>query len=216
MGNAPSLRLSLALVKEAYAFRLFFMSSSILPVAVGGLLLWFPVWALRQPNSRLAGFDQRGWPKGRHAALAFLDTLRASVGAWLVAGNLAPLVTFRGLTAWKVEIVLALIVAVGLVIQTLAWRDEDHAFAPVTYVLGVVAALVHPVLIGLVIPLALGASLAVRAWSAGFLATGLGMAVLCIVVKAQDFHRAFLLGPVLCLPVLISVMAGRHLGWPKK
>ena len=192
------------------------MSSSLILVISGGLLLGFPLWAFRVPNARLAGFDQRGWPKGRHLALAFVDIVRAAVGAYLVASNLGPVVTFKGLTAWKIEIVLAAIVAVGLVIQTLAWRDEDHAFAPVTYVLGLALALVHPLMLGLLLPLAVGASLAVRAWSAGMLATGLGLAVLCIAVEKQDFHRAFLLGPVLCLPVLVSVMAGRHLGWPKK
>jgi hypothetical protein len=179
-------------------------------------MLGLPLWAFRVANARLAGFDQRGWPKGKHLGLAVVDVVRASVGAFLVASNLGPVVTFRGLTAWKVEIVLAGIVAVGLVIQTLAWRDEDHAFAPVTYVLGLALALVHPVMLLLLVPLSVGAALAVRAWSAGLLATGLGLAVLCIAVEKQDFHRAFLLGPVLCLPVLVSVMAGRHLGWPKK
>lgn len=192
------------------------MLSSLILVILGGAILGFPLWAFRVPNARLAGFDQRGWPKGRHFALAFVDVVRSALGAFLVAKNLAPVVTFRGLTHWKVEIVLAGIVAIGLVIQTLVWRDEDHAFAPATYVFGLALALVHPVMLLLLIPLAVGVSLAVRAWSAGFLATGLGLAVLCIAVEKQDFHRAFLLGPVLCLPVLVSVMAGRHLGWPKK
>jgi hypothetical protein len=207
--------LSLALHTEAAVLRCFSMSSSV-SLVLALVLLWFPLWLLHAPTARLAGFDQRAWPAGRNVFLCILDALRASIGAWLLLGCLPELARVAPLGRWQDAAFLAGAVAVGLLIQTLVWRDEDHAFTPVLYLLGVAAAVAHPVVLVIALPLAIGGALALRAWSAGLLAGGLGLAGVGLAVSQQDWRRSLLVGVAFCLPVLVSVMAGRHLGWPRK
>ncbi len=106
--------------------------------------------------------------------------------------------------------------ALGLLIQTLVWRDEDFVFAPVPYALGLLAGLAHPIVLVIVLPLAIGSAMAVRAWAAGLLAGGVGLAAVGLAVTQQDWRLGLLSGISFCLPVLISAMAGRHMGWPRK
>lgn len=207
--------MSLALHAEGAVIRCFSMSSSV-SVALALFLLWFPLWVLHARTARLAGFDQRAWPAGRNVILAILDALRASVGAWLLMHWLPEVARVAPLGRWQDSAFLAGAVAVGLLIQTLAWCDEDHAFTPVPYMLGLVAAVAHPLVLVIALPLAIGGALALRAWSAGLLAGGLGLAGVGLAVTQQDWRRSLLVGVVCCLPVLVSVMAGRHLGWPRK
>lgn len=191
------------------------MSQKVL-IAVGLVLLWFPLWSFRVRGARLSGFDQRTWPKGRNILLSAIDAGRASVGAWVLIRALPGLSHIEPLGRWQESALLAGAVSVGLAIQTLVWRDEDYVFAPAPFLLGLVAAIAHPIVLAIVLPLWIGGSLAVRAWASGFLAAGLGLATVGLAVSQQDWRRSLLVGLAFCVPVLVSVMAGRHLGWPKK
>jgi hypothetical protein len=64
--------------------------------------------------------------------------------------------------------------------------------------------------------LAVGGALALRAWSAGFIAGGAGLLLAGLAVEQQDWHISSLVGLALGAPVLLSVLAGRHLGWAKR
>ena len=66
------------------------------------------------------------------------------------------------------------------------------------------------------LPLAVGAALAVRAWSAGFIGAGVAVAGVGLMIETQDVRRALLLGVAVNVPVVVSVMAGRHMGGPRK
>jgi hypothetical protein len=188
------------------------------PVAIGvGLaLLLFPLWKLRGRNLRLAGFEQRGWPSGGRAIfLAVIDPCRAAVGTALLLRNVSQLERLEWLGRWQDPATLAAAVALGLIVQTLAWRDEDFAFAPMLYALGVAAIVAHPLVLGISLPLAIGGSLALRAWAGGFLGAGAGLGLVGLAVEQQDWRVSLLVGVALCMPVLASVLAGRHLGWMK-
>lgn len=193
-----------------------FLMSSQVSVGFALVLLWFPLWVLRVRVARLSGFDQRAWPKGRHLPLAVLDAIRASFGAWVLLRMLPELPRIEPLGRWQEPALLAAAVAVALAIETLSWRDEDFVFAPVPFLLGLVAAVAHPIVLAIVLPFWIGGSLAVRAWASGFLAAGLGLAAVGLAVSQQDWRLSLLIGLSFCVPVLSSVMAGRHLGWPKK
>ena len=67
-----------------------------------------------------------------------------------------------------------------------------------------------------VLPLAIGSGLAVRAWAASLLAAGFGMALVGLAVEQQDWRMSLGAGLAFCFPVLLSVIAGRHLGWPRR
>lgn len=185
-------------------------------LALGLGLLLFPLWLLRARASRLAGFDQRAWPRGLNLPLAFADAGRAYAGAWLVLRGLPGLDRVVALGRWQEAAFMAAAVAAGLLIQTLAWRDEDFVFAPVPYLLGLLAAFSHPIVLVIVLPLAIGSAMAVRAWAAGLLGGGIGLAAVGLAVTQQDWRLGLLCGVAFCLPVLVSAMAGRHLGWPRK
>ncbi len=190
-----------------------------LSLALGALLLWLPIWLLRPRTSALGGFDQKrkygNWVWG----LSALDAARAGAGAWLItsAAPLAPLIlSIPRLAYWRAEIAIALLLTIGLAIQPLAWRDEDHAFAPLPYLLGVLAAVAHPIVVILALPLAIGGALALRAWSAAILGLAVGVVGVGLAVTQQNWRLGVTTGAALCTPVLVSMLLSRHLGWPKK
>ncbi len=190
-----------------------------LSLALGALVLCLPTWLLRPRGSALGGFDQ----KRRHGpwvwGLSTLDLFRAAVGAWLIttAAPVSPLVlSFPRLAFWRAELVIALIITLALVVQTLSWRDEDHALAPLPCVLGVLAVVAHPIVIALALPLGIGGALALRAWSAAILGLGVGLAGVGLAVTQQNWRLGVCVGAALCTPVLVSMLSSRHLGWPKK
>lgn len=185
-------------------------------LAAGLFLLVFPLWIFRAKGARLVGFDQRVWPSGRNLALGMLDAGRASVGLWLVVQAVSVMPAVEALGRWQEALYIATAMAVGLAAQALAWRDEDYLFAPVPYALGAVAVVAYPVVLVIALPLAIGGALAIRAWSAGFLAGGAGLLVAGLAVEQQDWRISSLVGLAFGVPVLVSVLAGRHLGWAKR
>lgn len=191
------------------------MSSPVL-IALALVLLWFPLWMMRIRGARLSGFDQRSWPRGRNLALAVVDVGRASVGVWALMQALPDLPKISPLGRWQEPALLAAAVAVGLVVEVLSWRDEDYVLAPVPFLLGVMAAVAHPIVLVIVLPFWIGGSLALRSWASGILAVGVGLGGVGLAVAQQDWRRAALVGMAFVIPVLASVMAGRHMGWPKK
>ncbi len=185
-------------------------------IAIGLGLLCFPLWLLRPPLSRLAGFDQRAWPRGRNLVLTIVDVVRASAGAKLLLNGLPGLERVAALGLWQEAAFMAAAILLGLLVQTLVWRDEDFVFAPVPYMLGLVIALAHPIVLVIALPLAVGSGMAIRAWAAGILGGGIGLAVVGLAVTQQDWRMGLLCGVIFCVPVLISALAGRHMGWPRK
>jgi hypothetical protein len=183
---------------------------------LGILLLFFPLWTLRAKGARLGGFDHRVWPGGRNLVLAIFDVLRAAAGAGLLVRRPVDLPMLEGLGIWANPLVVGIAVALGFAVQSLAWRDDDHAFAPVAFGLGVAATAMHPLVLVIVLPLAIGTAIAVRAWAAGFIAAGVGLVGVGLVVEQQDWRLGLLVGTAFFVPVMISLMAGRHLGWPRK
>jgi hypothetical protein len=180
----------------------------------GAVMLWFfPLWSFRGPKARLGGFDQRGWPAGRGMVLMLADVLRAAVGGWLMA---------RGLTGWSsgevwvAEIWLAIALGLALIAQAFYWHTEDYLQAPAAFLIGALSIIVHPLVLFLSLPLAIGAALAIRAWSACFLGASVGLIGIGMVVTAQDWRRTLLLGVAVTLPVLASMLVGRHLGGVRK
>ncbi|MCX6937811.1 MAG: hypothetical protein NTU80_07915 [Verrucomicrobia bacterium] len=184
---------------------------------VGAVVLWFfPLWAFRAPKSRLGGFDQRDWPTGRNLVFTVVDVLRASVGGWLMARGLVGLPNWPFGVAWMSEAWLALVLGLALTAQAFYWHTEDYLQAPVAFLIGALSAIVHPFVLILGLPLAVGAALAIRAWSACFVGASVGLIAIGMVVTAQDWRRTVLLGAAVNLPVLASMLAGRHLGGARK
>ncbi|MBC8010367.1 MAG: hypothetical protein H7067_09750 [Burkholderiales bacterium] len=181
-------------------------------VIIASVLLLFPLWVFRAPGSRLGAFDQRGWPTGRNLVVTIVDVLRASLGAGVLIKGLLGMAEAGRWTGWRPEIALAVGLGLALLVQTLVWRDEDSVHAPVGFLLGALVALVHPIVLALVLPVAIGAPLALRAWAPCFLGTGVGLIGVGMLIELQDWRRTLLLGVVVTLPVLVSVMAGRHMG----
>lgn len=191
------------------------MDSSFL-VVVGVGLFCVPVWRLHAPDGRLAAFDQREWPNGRNLGLCALDAARAMGGAWLLETGLPGLPHFVNHGEWVWQLALALAVGLGLIVQTFSWTDDDHVQAPVVFLGAVAVVLVDPVVVMLVAALSIGAALALRAWSGLFLAASLGTVVLGWLLNSQSWPRVIFVGAVFFLPVVLSILAGRHMGWPRK
>jgi hypothetical protein len=207
--------LSLALRKGLRVLSLFFMSP-VLTLALALVILWFPLWVFRARGARLAGFDQRAWPTGWNVVVTVWDGIRAAMATGLLIRLGPELARVDILGRWQDAAFVAVAVAVGLIVQCLVWRDEDHVFAPVPYLLGVVAVAAHPIVLAIVLPLAVGTGLAVRAWAAAFIGGGMGMALVGLAVTQQDWRQGLLVGLTLCFPVLLSMVAGRHLGWLRR
>lgn len=183
---------------------------------VVALLIWFlPLRIFRAKNAKLGSFDQRAWPRGRNLVLGLFDLARAWVGGDLLVRSAGVFPAFGLDPSWGGGIFIAAVFAVALAIQSFAWRTEDYLFAPVGFVLGCVGALIEPLVLIIALPLGVGMALAIRAWSAGFIGAALGLAGVGLAV-AQDWRLALLLGVALLTPVLLSVMAGRHLGSARK
>jgi hypothetical protein len=183
---------------------------------LGFFLLLFPLWTLRARGARMGGFEHRVWPGGRNLVLAICDVLRAAAGAGLLVRMPVDLPVLDGLGVWGNPLVVGVAVALGFAVQTLVWRDDDHAFAPVAFGLGVAATAMHPLVLAIALPLAIGTAIAVRAWAAGFIAAGVGLVGVGLAVEQQDWRLGLFVGTAFFVPVLISLMAGRHLGWPRK
>lgn len=190
--------------------------SSYLPVIVALLLWCFPLWSFRARGARLGGFDQRGWPKGRNLWLGVVDLVRAAVGALLMMKGAMNLPVPPGGPAWMGEIWLAVAFGIALAVQTLSWRDEDHARAPWEFSLGAIFVLIHPLVLLIGLPFAVGTALAVRAWSAGFVAAGVGLGGVGLLVHSTDWRRSLFVGAMAIVPVVLSAMAGRHLGTARR
>jgi hypothetical protein len=182
------------------------------------LVLWvFPLWIFRDRKSRLGGFDQRTWPSGRNLVLAIADLLRASLGGALLAYVAANLPSGPFASGWGPAIWMACALAVALAANAFSWRDEDYLLAPVVFLLGALPALqLHPLVLLMTIPLAIGGALAVRAWTAGLIGAGLGLIGIGMLVVEQDWRRSLLLGFAVMSPVVLSMLAGRHLATPRK
>jgi hypothetical protein len=179
-------------------------------------LLFVPVWRLRAPDSRLAAFDQREWPTGRNLLLVLLDVGRAAGGAWVLSLGLPELPHFIHHSEWVWQAVLGILVGLGLGVQTLVWYDEDHVQAPLAFLVGVALVLINPVVLLLAGPLAIGVSLALRAWSGIFLTATLGTILIGWLLDMQSWSRVVFVGAVMIIPMVFSVLAGRHMGWPRK
>ena len=190
--------------------------SSYLPVIVALVVWCFPLWKFRARGSRLGGFDQRAWPRGRNLVLAFVDAARAALGAVLMANGAGRLPIPPGGPAWMGEIWLAVAFGLALGVQSLSWRDEDHAKAPWEFALGALLVLIHPLVLLIGLPFGVGTALAIRAWSAGFIATGLGLAGVGLLVHSADWRRSLFVGLMALVPVVLSAMVGRHLGAPRR
>jgi hypothetical protein len=191
------------------------MSSSFQVVLAVGLYC-LPVWRLHLPAGRLAAFDQREWPRGRNFLLVLLDGARAVAGAWLLAKEVPGLPQMAQAQEWMPDLVIAGVVGLGLVVQTFAWTDEDHVQAPVIFMAGVAGVLLDPVVAALVGALAIGAALALRAWSGVFIVASMGTVLLGWLLHTQSWSRVIFLGVVFGLPMVLSILAGRHMGWPRK
>jgi hypothetical protein len=76
--------------------------------------------------------------------------------------------------------------------------------------------LVHPLVLIIGLPLAIGSALAIRAWSAGFIGASVGLIGVGLMVQSADWRRALAIGVVANTPVLFSVLFGRHVGTPRK
>lgn len=190
--------------------------SPYLYLVPAALLLLAPLWALRAATGRLGGFDQRAWPRGRNLVLSFADFVRGVAGAWFLNAGVPLLPTIAGAPEWMSMVWLGAGIGLALAVEALTWRDEDYLQAPLLLLLGICAVLVHPLVMGLVLPLSIGAALALRAWSPGFIAAGVGLAGVGMVVKQQDWALALVLGVVVNVPVVLTVLVGRHLGAPRK
>jgi hypothetical protein len=191
------------------------MSPSFL-VVVGVGLFCVPLWRLRSPDGRLSGFDQREWPVGRNLFLVVLDLLRAMGGAWSLANGLPELPHFAHHSEWVWQLVLALMVGLGLVISSLVWHDEDHVQAPLPFLAGTMLVLIDSTVLLLVAPLAIGVALALRAWSGVFFTSMIGMMLIGWLLNAQSWSRVIFTGAVIIFPVVLSILMGRHMGWPRK
>lgn len=185
-------------------------------LALALVLLWFPLWVFRARDARLAGFDQRAWPAGRSVLLTIADALRASLATGLLIRLGPELARVEMLGRWQEAAMVSGAAAVGLLIQCLVWRDEDFVFAPVPYMLGIVAVAAHPIVLVIALPLAVGTGLALRAWAAAFIGGGVGLALVGLAVSQQDWRQGLLVGLALSFPVLVSMVAGRHLGWLRR
>lgn len=182
------------------------------------LVLWvFPLWIFRDRKSRLGGFDQRSWPSGRNLVLAIADLLRASLGGALLAYSATSLPSGPFEPSWGPAIWMACALAAALSANAFSWRDEDYLLAPVVFLLGAMPALqLHPIVLIMTVPLAIGGALAVRAWTAGLIGAGLGLIGVGMLVEQQDWRRSLLLGFAMMTPVVLSMLAGRHLATPRK
>lgn len=182
------------------------------------LVLWvFPVWIFRDRKSRLGGFDQRAWPAGRNLVLAIADLLRASLGGVLLAYAVIGLPSGPFDASWGPSIWMAGALAAALAANAFSWRDEDYLLSPVIFLLGALPALqLHPLVLIMTVPLAIGGGLAVRAWAAGLIGAGLGLIGVGMLIEQQDWRRSLLLGFAVMTPVVLSMLAGRHLATPRK
>lgn len=180
-------------------------------------LLLAPLWVWRAKGSRLGGFDHRAWPSGKNLVLNLVDLGRSALGAWALVRGVEFIPPLPEVPAvWATNAWVALAGGLALAVQAGSWRDEDHLHAPMAFLAGLCGVLVHPFVLALMLPLAIGSGLALRAWSASILAAGIGMAAIGLVVEQQDWRRTLLLGMAINFPVLIAVMAGRNLGSARK
>ena len=180
-------------------------------------LLFSPLWVWRAKGSKLGGFDQRVWPGGRNLVITLADLVRAGLGSWALLRGVEVLPQIPGAPAdWMAHAWVAFVLGVALAVQAGSWRNEDHLHAPMAFLAGSCGVLVHPLVLALMLPLAIGSALAVRAWSACILAAGIGMAAIGLAVEQQDWRRTLFLGLAVNVPVLLAVMAGRHLGSTRK
>jgi hypothetical protein len=188
---------------------------AIVYFALGVFLLWLPLPFLRPTSLKLASFEQRAWPKGGWAFLQFLDIVRAAVGAWLLHRHVGAVPFWAGEGKFELT-ALAGFLAVGFAIQTLTWRDEDWVFSPIVYTIGVVVGALQPILVLPVLLLGLGSVWAFRAWSLMFIGAALATVLGGLMHQNQNLMHAFCLGIALCTPSLVSLLAGRHMGWPRR
>ncbi|MFH1496991.1 MAG: hypothetical protein ABII82_04115 [Verrucomicrobiota bacterium] len=145
-----------------------------------------------------------------------LDPVRAAVGAWMFLQGIVPLSERIGLGASGDAILMGAVFGIGIVVQTLARRDEDYVFSPFGYTAGVVMFFCGPIVAVPAIILGIGSAVAMRVWTPFFF----GIAVICLILGPVTNQNAWptqiATGMACLLPPLVSVMAGRHMGFPRR
>ncbi len=183
---------------------------------VGLALLWFPVGLLLCKTAKLAGYERGSWPGGWPLVVVMLDPLRAAIGAWALLQGIEPLVELIGHGADGRAVLLGVATAVGVVIQTVSCKDEDFVYSPFAYTAGVLTFFLGPLTAIPAIILGIGSTVAMRVWTAFFMAAGLLSAILGAALAKGDWLTPLLVGLAVMLPPLVTVMLGRHMGFPRR
>ncbi len=179
-------------------------------------LLLFPVGLLLPRAPSLAGYEHGSRPGGWCLVVLLLDPLRAGAGAWCLLQGMGPLVERIGLGHTGEAILLGGVFAVGVVAQTLGRFDEDYVFSPFGYVAGVLLFFTGPAVAVPALVLGLGSTVAMRAWSVFFFAAGMTCLILGPMTHPGGWQTPLAVGLACMLPPLVAVMAGRHMGFPRR
>lgn len=183
---------------------------------VGLALLWFPIGLLVLNTAKLAGYERGSWPDGWPLVVVMLDPLRAAIGAWALLQGIEPLVERIGHGTEGRAVLLGVATAVGVLIQTVSLKDEDFVYSPFAYTAGVLTFFLGPLTAIPAIILGIGSSVAMRVWTAFFVAAGLLSAMLGAALAKGDWLTPVLVGLAVMMPPLVTVMMGRHMGFPRR
>ncbi len=180
------------------------------------VLLFLPIGLLLPRSSPLAGYERGTWPGGWSILVLLLDPFRAGIGAWCLLRGMGPLVDRIGFLHTGEAIVLGCVFFVGVVLQTVSRMDEDYVFAPFAYVGAVLIFFCGPVVALPAIVLGLGSAMAMRVWTPFFFGAGMVVLILGPITNPQTWQPAIAVGLACMVPPLLAVMAGRHMGFPRR
>ncbi len=177
-----------------------------LPLLVAaGVLLLFPLPLLFGPGGQFRELD-RSWSKLRWQALLFpwhwIDLVRSLVGVKLLLAAFALVPASHDPIPKTAAFVFAGMLAVGLIVQTVACRAEAGFHLPVAYLGAMVAVVFPPVLASLALISAIMVAFAVNTLTAFLWALPVALGAIGMWL----FPQWMLLAPLTALPLVAAVI----------
>ncbi len=189
------------------------MTTPILWFALALPLLFFPIGLVLPKGAKLATFERGDWPLGWIGVVLTVDALRAGMGAWFLLKGARAIEHLLPVPPNGDEVLVGVVLAAAFAVQTLSRRNEDFVLAPGGFVgaAAIFSLIENPVVAGLALVLAVGAAMAVRAWTAFFL--GLCVGIVAVGVALMSMERLFpiWLGAACAVPPLVAIMSGRQM-----
>lgn len=186
------------------------------PIFATALVLLLPPIAVFHGQRVRYRHISRDWDRQWSATFLLphhlVDLLRAAAGAWLLAHSITRAPEITGVLKYAPEMIHTAVILCGVLLQTLVCKEPDAFNAPFTYLVGVAAGFLPPLVAGFALVFAIAITAGARSPATFFVV--LPMAVVAAGALFTGKKMLLTLAPVVAAaltPWLFALLFGRDL-----